>query len=375
MKLKLFSDRAYLPPDCQPAAMLYPLWSDLHDSQLEGWISAYDRYVEVGVNWFEFTDLATADLAVLPLDWRSIRGDSWRNPIHWEARQRAIAFAEQVQAAGKPLAVFFGSECSDETLPISAQLVFRQSAYRSVNRAQTDFVFPFFCEDFVAHFLGGTLSLRQKQPQPVVGFCGLASPLSFKRRLQTPLYHAFMVATQGRVGVSPYHGESLRLAGLNYLAQQPGLATNFVIRDRAIFFVAATPEQKRQVRLEYVQNIVDSDYVFCCRGSGNYSHRLYEVLSCGRIPVFVNTDCKLPWEDQIDWRKYCVWVEERDLPRIGEKVLAFHQQLSADAFVQLQKDCRQLWQEWLSAEGFFHQLHSRIEAYSGGKYDRIKAAN
>jgi len=75
----------------------------------------------------------------------------------------------------------------------------------------------------------------------------------------------------------------------------------------------------KQMRLEFLQNMIGSDYVFCCRGAGNFSYRLYEALCCGRIPVFIDTDCVLPYDFMIDWKKYFVWVDQSELPLIAEK--------------------------------------------------------
>jgi len=111
------------------------------------------------------------------------------------------------------------------------------------------------------------------------------------------------------------------------------------------------------VRREYVQNIVESDYVVCTRGAGNFSYRLYETLSCGRIPVFVDTDCVLPYDFLVDWREHCVWVEEDDLPQIGERVLEFHEGLGEKEFVELQHHCRRFWEQYISPEGFFSNFH------------------
>jgi len=49
------------------------------------------------------------------------------------------------------------------------------------------------------------------------------------------------------------------------------------------------------------------------------SYRLYEALCCGRIPVFIDTDCVLPYDFMIDWKKYFVWVDQSELPLIAEK--------------------------------------------------------
>jgi len=113
----------------------------------------------------------------------------------------------------------------------------------------------------------------------------------------------------------------------------------------------------QQWRRNFVDNMIDGDYVLCTRGFGNFSYRLYEALCCGRIPVFVNTDCVLPYEHLIDWRQYCVWVEEYEIDMIGDIVARFHAGLSDTDFHDLQRACRRLWDEWLSPTGFFANFH------------------
>jgi hypothetical protein len=95
---------------------------------------------------------------------------------------------------------------------------------------------------------------------------------------------------------------------------------------------------------------------------GNYSIRFYETLSCGRIPVFVNTDCVLPFEEWIDWKSYCVWVEAHEVARAAEKVAEFHDGLSDAEFRDRQRACRQLWLDWLSPLGFFKNFRRYFES-------------
>ena len=111
-------------------------------------------------------------------------------------------------------------------------------------------------------------------------------------------------------------------------------------------------------RGEFVANLLDCDYALCVRGMGNFSYRFYEALCCGRIPVIVDTDGVLPFDEEIDWRAYAVWVRPEDIEHIGERIAEFHAAISPDdAFQALQRRCRRLWEERLSPPGFFTQLH------------------
>ncbi len=379
-KLKLFSDRRYLPDGMPPASILYPFWRDLHHSELQSWISPYNAYLESGNIFFTFTpSLEEADLAILPMDWRNIRGDAWRSPQDHKVKHLAQAFAEKVTAAGKPLVVLFSSDCSDESIDIdfgfdashpsnqSSNLysgkIFRQSAYRS--RHQKDprsAVMPFFCEDYIQTFFHGQLPIRDKSPShqdpPVLSFCGFARPLSFKRELQSIAYKGYMLATQKRLAVSIYKGQDLRYQVLNHLRERSDITSNFIIREQAVFFHASDKTQKEKTRIEFLENILNSDYVFCCRGAANYSNRFYESLACGRIPVLLDTDCELPFEEFINWDNYCIRVPEQSTPQktsdeIVKRILSFHHSKSPEEFIELQHQCHQLWKTWLSPEGFY----------------------
>lgn len=112
----------------------------------------------------------------------------------------------------------------------------------------------------------------------------------------------------------------------------------------------------RAAREQFVRNLVESDYALCVRGAGNFSYRLYEALSCGRIPVFIDTDCVLPFEDAIDWRRLCVWVESTDIDTLDRKIVEFHDALDEAAFQQRQLECRRTWEEWRSPSGFHRHL-------------------
>jgi hypothetical protein len=88
------------------------------------------------------------------------------------------------------------------------------------------------------------------------------------------------------------------------------------------------------------------------RGAGNFSYRFYEVLAAGRIPLLLDTRCVLPFDDEIEWRQHCVWVEEDQHESAGEILKEFHSGVSPDQFRTLQMANRRLWETKLSPLGF-----------------------
>ena len=82
--------------------------------------------------------------------------------------------------------------------------------------------------------------------------------------------------------------------------------------------------------------------------------------------MFLDTDSVLPYEFLIDWRDYVVWVSREEVPNVGDRVAAFHERLSDREYVDLQHDCRRLWEEWLSPHGFFRNFHRHFDFARAG---------
>jgi hypothetical protein len=84
--------------------------------------------------------------------------------------------------------------------------------------------------------------------------------------------------------------------------------------------------------------------------------RFYETLAMGRIPVFVNTDCLLPLEDEIDWKKNCVWVEFEGRKQIAKKIIAFHKSHTKESLFQLMQENREIWERTMRIGLFFKNI-------------------
>lgn len=149
-----------------------------------------------------------------------------------------------------------------------------------------------------------------------------------------------------------YPAALLRDRVLGMLERTAQVDTLFVRRER-YQAGAASDEERQRVRQQFLANVRDTDYTVCVRGTGNFSQRLYEVVALGRIPIFVDTDCILPFEHVIDWKTYCVWVDQREIEDLPERVAKFHAGLTPAGFAALQQACRALWEEYLSFSGFF----------------------
>jgi hypothetical protein len=272
---------------------------------------------------------------------------------------RVASFIALARNAGKPAVVFFVGD-SPNRLPFDEATVFRTSLFRS-DKAPNEFAMPGFQEDLLEYV--GDLPVRQWSTTARVGFCGYVfrpRPLTGLRRV----FHASKRVVFELIDKGLLEDIFVRSRAVDALATQSFVDADVVVRDEGTFFPELSLDTWRTRRIEYVENIARCDYALCARGAGNWSYRLYEVLSLGRIPVFIDTDCVLPYDWMIHWREHCVWLTRREIPHIGEKVAAFHNALSPDEFEERQRACRRLWEDYLSPEGFFAHFHRHFDTYA-----------
>jgi hypothetical protein len=114
--------------------------------------------------------------------------------------------------------------------------------------------------------------------------------------------------------------------------------------------------QYNESREAFITNLISNDFFPCIRGGGNYSLRLYEVMALGKIPIFVDTDTSIPFEDRVDWKKHFLWIESKELKAMPDKLFRIYDQLSGEDFKKWQQRNRELWKEYFSPEGFFKNI-------------------
>jgi Exostosin family len=344
----IYSDRRFLASPSTPhAVILAPFWGANPETPGAPETGRFDRYVEIGGSFLRLSPLADCDAAVFPQNWESA-GE--------QAVELGDAFTASCRDARKTPVVFHGAD-SAEPLPIDA-VVFRTSLFRS-RRGPKEFALPAWSEDFLVRYLDGELATRPRHSRPVVGFCGNPADLGKPRTFRGRVRRCISPEPGMRQGLAGNHP---RTRALRALKRDRRLDANLVLREGFWAGALGDPAALSRARQDYVRNMLESDYVLCTRGIGNFSYRLYETLSLGRIPVFVDTDCVLPLDFDIDWRAYCVWVDAADIERIGDKILAFHESLGDREFEERQRACRQLWETHVSPQGFFASFHRHFDA-------------
>lgn len=354
--MRLATDLSCHRRDVPLVPLLAPLAPGWTGGGPTAWDRRYDEWAAVAPEVHQLVDVEDADLVVIPTDWYWVRGPSWASRPDRGLAHRLRGLHERARDAGVPVAVFFTGDRSCDRVDLPGAHVFREGPFRS-RLGPTDHPYPAFAEDLVAAHLGGEPVVRPRAQRAVVGFCGLAAPrrgpTAVARRLA---FHLAVGVRERRLDPPPTVGEELRARALELLDASPLVDTNFVVRDSSVFFRDAETAELVDVRRQYVDNLVDCDYVLCIRGSGNYSYRLYEALCMGRTPIVVDTDLALPLADQLDWADLCVWVRPDEVERLPEVVAAVHEGRGDDEAIARQHRARAAWLEHLSPQGYLARI-------------------
>jgi hypothetical protein len=202
--------------------------------------------------------------------------------------------------------------CEDLDIPAPV-MYFRTSLYKSKQK-HNEFILPYIWEAINNE---SNIYIK-KSIKPIVGFCG--------------------------------HVVRTRKLTLDTFAYNKNFTTNYLIRSQ---FWGGKPNDETLIE-EFKQNILNSHFTVCDRGNGNFSMRFYQVLSAGRIPVFIDSDMSLPFEDEIPWST--ITVSAKTPLELIKKTKQFYD--SNDIEV-VQKKCRNIYEIYFRPEKYMIHIYNR----------------
>lgn len=353
--LRVYSDRSHYAEADRRASndIAKMFWNTASESERR------ERY---GARYGYFAlvdDPAQADIHVLAMKWQHYV-DKGLVPL-------ALAALAAARAARKPF-VLFSEGDSAANFPAAGMdiHVFETAGYRSRRRTFVHGIPPFF-DDPLPAACGAEVIVRDKAAQPSVGFCGQAGSSLARhaaRAARIQVRKAQWRLHRLKWEPTPFEHTWFRQRVLDTFANSPLVTTRYVLRTKyraGISTSASRHDLAEQSRREFVDNVLGSDYTLSMRGGGNFSLRFFEALALGRIPVFIDTDCLLPFHDRIDWQYFVPWIDERDLDDAPAILAELHGNLSNEAFHERQRACRQLWVDRLSPDGFFRHFAEHFE--------------
>ncbi len=350
--VKIYSDRSHYERvnRAELSSFLRPFWKDMPFTEAK-------RLAMYGLGSDDFaivSSLTEADFVVVPM--------SWNYYLKHKKVQLALELIEAARKESKKILLHTTGD-HGITVPFDDVYVLRAGGYKTKRRPR-ELVQPVFFTDPLKEFFGSEAVItRRKGSKPIVGFCGQAEARLIKEVIKTgrvALQNLLkLVNLQDEDPQRLYPPTLLRSRVLARLRRNEDVTTNFIIRDK-YRAGAANEAERRRTTVEFYRNILESDYTVCLRGGGNFSKRFYETLAMGRIPLFINTDCNLPFEEAIDWSRYCLMVESDDLGSLNRRVSAHFESLTDHSFGEMQQQGRRLWEEWLNFGGFHKHFAKKL---------------
>lgn len=234
------------------------------------------------------TDIENCDYRVVPFKYNEV--DDRINKIILEANKH-----------NKPLISFYCDDNAEKLSLDSNITLYRTSLYRS-KQYSNERVFPAlipdqFCENYTC--------------DNSVSFCGQLTQLRFDV-----------------------------IERIKYM----NIKTDFIVRSG---FWAPEISSKVKAKHEFNSNLLRSRYALCVRGVGNFSYRLYEALSFGRIPILIDTDTALPFSKIIDWNEHIIFIKKEEIELLPEIIKNDTRDMAKN---------RELWERYFSVEGYTSNL-------------------
>src|SRR3989344_1856249 len=299
--------KSYLP-------ILYPNLGRQHKPDRLFLDKAYDVLSEPVVDIVD--DPNQSDYFLLPYDFFNVEKFS----------EYLRDFSELARKHNKQI-IIFDFSAFDKEIRIPNSLIFRVSIYKNKKRSN-EIVMPPFVENL------SQIPVRDKDDkdsEPTVGFNGYAK-FSFRNLLPLGAHR---------------QGLYFRRKAMRLLEQASGIKTNFISRSSYAGHRDTIGMDPEVARHEYLENIRNSDFVLSPKGDGNYSIRFYETLALGRIPILIDTDNVLPLEDEIDYEKFIIRVDYRNINSFARIVKEKYESMSNDEFVAMQERAREAFENYL----------------------------
>jgi len=108
-------------------------------------------------------------------------------------------------------------------------------------------------------------------------------------------------------------------------------------------------DQKHVSLISFLYRIAKCKFVFCPRGVGSSSFRLYQSLMVGSIPIVTGMN-DYPFKDEVDWDSFCIRGKLSDLPALIEK------SRSVDV-EKMRENGMKFWDEYCEYENLYSKLH------------------
>ncbi len=252
-------------------------------------------------------------------------------------------FKEAREARLRP--ILFTNQDDPSPLSYPEAIIFRPSAYAS-SLTSNEIILPAQIEDVG---IKGTTAFIEGIT-PIIGFMGKAEFAGTKERVKYLVRNYVLRSGPRREGMY-FRRRCLAL-----------LARDSRIDVRATFRRSFSANRKsielppEEARAAYLESLAQAHYTLAPRGDGNYSLRFYETLASGRTPILVDTDMRLPLEEEISYDDFIIRVPWQKLDKLPELVMQNWNSRTSEERARMQQRAREVFQSHLHLPVFLRRV-------------------
>jgi hypothetical protein len=267
----------------------------------------------------------------------------------------AGAYAKQIGA--KLLVFAYGDNA--EPIVIDNAIIIRSSAYSSRLRPN-EIIMPAFVEDIGEEF---GVHIREKTDVvPTIGFAGWVRFNDWKQEFKYQVKIWCSKLTIWFLGAPrpSLQGLYYRRRAIAVINRAKRVTGRFIMRGSYSGSAKTVEADPSVIRQQFIESITKADFSLVVRGDGNFSLRFFEVLSLGRIPVFVDTDTPLPRAAEIEYDSFMIRVPHDKLSQLDKIVGDFWETCTPKQYHVMQQKARQAFATKLRADRFYTDLFATL---------------
>lgn len=110
---------------------------------------------------------------------------------------------------------------------------------------------------------------------------------------------------------------------------------------------------------DYVETIKKCTFPLTIRWNGNYSYRLYEIMSLWKIPLFIDTQCRLPFDNEIDYKNLFVWVPFDDIKNV-DKYINDYLSKNQNNLKEIQINIRFIYEKYFTITSYYSKIIQQL---------------
>jgi hypothetical protein len=306
------------------------------------------EFLKSRINQFHYNieivnEISESDLVLVPVFFSQINSEIKKYLDYW------VDISEKNNK--KIIISFFGDMVSD--IHYSKGVILKNSVWKSDLRGN-EIVVPAFSEDLLIESI-----FNNKRKKPVIGFCGQTELLFknyIKNKIKNLLFNILFFITQQKKFLYKKRGVSLRKKLIEILKKDKSVTANFIERN---FFSGSSKTAVgdiNKLKKDFYENIIESDFVLSPKGDGNYSNRFFETLSCGRVPIVVDTDIYLSGFNKGELDKFVVMVPYNQKHKVSDFIKDFYSKHDNKSWVRLQEEIIEKYKKDIRYDSFMNKL-------------------